>query len=479
MDTPTSVRFSDLVGITSLSPAMYQQLRSPRGGGQILRSFLDEAQPYSVGIEPGTAAYVDGSPWRMFRNSALTDLQFTPAPNGRQGLVGVKRQSFPKSGLAAGDVLLAKDSNVGACAMLGQGDWSRTTHSSGSVRLSFRSFRSYAFAWMRHPYFRAQLTLGTPRGSTLAHASDSFLNCLIPLPLAGMEGEIVGKVESAIERLVSIEDDLRSRYEDCVNTVARIVAPSGGAGATAESAQTVSHSRVAKTGRLDTGLYSGPRRTLENHLKSYPNGYATAEELGFELARGQNLQQSAVGTSIYASEPRPGYYRLILPTHISEFGIVTESAWIGNRNRLSTVDEGDVLFGAEGTFRTAVLYDLDEEPTVTNIHGILVKTNRGLPWQLAVAAWLQYLDRTGVLKAVAVGGHGGSAALAYWDQIPFPVFADDDLAAIAALHDSTVDSRSSETAPGIRQLAAERLALSSVLTGLLDTIFEGDEESSS
>ncbi len=362
--------------------------------------------------------------------------------------------------------------------MLGQGDWSRTTHSSGSVRLNFKSFRRYAFAWIRHPSFRAQLMVGTPRGSTLAHASDSFLDCLIPLPLAGMEGAIIEKVESVIERLVSIEDELRSRYEDCIATVARMVAPSSGAGAAAESAETVLHSELATTGRLDTGLFTGARRTLENNLKSYPNGYATADELGFKLTRGQNLQRSAVGTSIYASKPRPGYYRLILPTHITDFGLVAEPAWIGNRNRLSTVREGDVLFGAEGTFRTSVLYDLGE-PTVTNIHGILVRTNRGLTWQLAVAAWLQYLDRTGVLKAVAVGGHGGSAALAYWDQIPFPIFADGDLAEIAALHDSSVGSSGSETAPGIRQLSAERRALSSELATRLNAIFEGDDEPSS
>ena len=55
-------------------------------------------------------------------------------------------------------------------------------------------------------------------------------------------------------------------------------------------------------------------------IKNYKNGFSNIFDLNFTLNRGQNLQVSAIGKSIYETKPVKNFYSLILPTNISKYG---------------------------------------------------------------------------------------------------------------------------------------------------------------
>ena len=115
---------------------------------------------------------------------------------------------------------------------------------------------------------------------------------------------------------------------------------------------------------------------------------------------------------------------MILPKHISIYGTVKEAAYIGNSNKLKTLEVGDIIFGAEGNEKgrsIAIIEKLDM--TITNIHGITLNqnshdTNKGI----FIKLFLDYLRKQGMIDAYAVGGNGGSLAIKYWDILKFPNF---------------------------------------------------------
>lgn len=43
-----------------------------------------------------------------------------------------------------------------------------------------------------------------------------------------------------------------------------------------------------------------------------------------------------------------GFYELVLPTNISQYGYVEKSTYIGTPTQLKTISQGDIIFGGEG-----------------------------------------------------------------------------------------------------------------------------------
>jgi len=194
-------------------------------------------------------------------------------------------------------------------------------------------------------------------------------------------------------------------------------------------------SEISALGRLDASMYTEAFKRKEFLLRNYALGCGTYSQTGFDICRGQNLQVSCIGKSIYSDEMRPNFYRLLLPTHITDVGTVSEFEWLGNSRSLSLLLEGDIVFGGEATFRCVVACDALSCPTISNIHAILLRSD-SLPLHLKIfaGAWLRYLGEWGYVKAIAVGGQGGSIGTEYFDHLPIPKFPDEKQGEIARLY---------------------------------------------
>ncbi len=173
-------------------------------------------------------------------------------------------------------------------------------------------------------------------------------------------------------------------------------------------------------GRLDTGIYSEAFKKNVFLVQNYTNGFCNIYQLGFTLSRGQNLQESNIGQSIYSKKHFKSFYSLALPTNISDYGTVEKIVYLGNVNKLKTLSKGEIIFGAEGTFRSFVVCD-ESEKYITNIHGITLY-NLDLELSVFVKCYMDYIVKKGLVDCVKVGGNGGSFAQKYWEIIPFPKF---------------------------------------------------------
>jgi type I restriction enzyme S subunit len=199
---------------------------------------------------------------------------------------------------------------------------------------------------------------------------------------------------------------------------------------------------IEEIGRLDTNLYREKFKQIDFTIKNYINGYLSIFDLGFELSRGQNLQVSNIGKSIYSSVYHKGFYTLMLPKHLSKYGTVDKKEYLGNAKKLKTLKIGDLIFGAEGFEKGRSIVIIEKkEKTITNIHGITIQQEgENITKAIFVKCFLDYLRHNEIIDLYAVGGNGGSLAQKYWDYISFPNFKEIKQKEIVKLyHNSDTD----------------------------------------
>ena len=162
--------------------------------------------------------------------------------------------------------------------------------------------------------------------------------------------------------------------------------------------------------------------------------------MGFSLSRGQNLQISNIGNSIYSKKKHKNFYTLILPKFISKYGTVDSIEYLGNSKCLKTLKKGDLIFGAEGFEKGRSIVIIEEqEKVITNIHGITIQQEEhNANKAIYVKCILDYFRNKGLIDLYAVGGNGGSLAQKYWDIIPFPNFSTEKQQEIAKLYHNPI-----------------------------------------
>ena len=431
--------------------------------------------------------YMTRSPHAFIRTKALQDNSFLIYPKG-DAIVPINPRAFSHPDLSDGDILMSKDSNVGECAVVDGDGWKNHMFSGGIVRLHPAIDRWYLYSFLKHPIFKTQLHALASRGATIRHAKNLWLDCLVPFPDQEGADAVIRYVSSLIMAIVDKEKAIRQKNRLVDSLIA------------AELMQLQDESQdfvyqlptsreVREFTRLDTGLYSEETKRKLFLIGKYKRGTVTYEGLGFQIGRGQNLQVSCIGQSLYSEEDKPNFYRLVAPTDISEYRTVRQFRYLGNAKSLSLVKKGDVIFGAEGFCKGRVVILADEvKRTITNIHGIVFRPKDGsLIKGIFLGCFLGYLRNVGLVDAIGAGGSGGSLAIAYFHLVPFPRFADETQEQIARLyHNPTQNSQSPPTADtfvewhrcrntalGIWQLDEEMKELKQTLTAVQEQIIDG------
>lgn len=211
--------------------------------------------------------------------------------------------------------------------------------------------------------------------------------------------------------------------------------------------------------------------------------------MGIKSRRGPNLAVSVIGKSLYSEKPNPGWYQLIRPVNISEYGTLNKGEWLGSPKKLPLVKQGDLIMGCEGfeKGRTIVMVEPIDRCT-TNFHGTVIYWPGAGLWQIVfVRCFLTFLREHGVVDWVGVGGSGGHMSPDYFDYLPIPKFPEDKQKEIVRLyhHDSpqppvkpTLDSfvdwhRQWNAGLGIWELNREMKAFQGTLSEVQEQIIEG------
>ena len=287
----------------------------------------------------------------------------------------------------------------------------------------------YFYALTKSHFFKNQwLGKGGIQKNTVAKERDNTY-----LPLIDNK-KVIEYVSVLIQSIINKEKLIQKRHSDILSSIEKELTTNQKPNKFNFNYPTINE--IEEIERLDTNLYRKEFKEVDFKTKNYIHGFSTIEELGFSLSRGQNLQVSNIGKSIYSNEKHDGFYTLMLPKHLSKYGTVNEKEYLGNGKDLKTLQIGDLIFGAEGFEKGRSIVILEErEKTITNIHGITITsaTHESVK-SVYVKCFLDYLRDKKVIDLFAVGGNGGSLAQKYWGYIPFPNFKEDKQKEVAILY---------------------------------------------
>lgn len=433
IDIPKKINITDLLNNrASFSPHNYKKVTLGTGDYKSVKDFISD---YLIkGEEVGSDAYISKSHKFFIRNKSLQPDSFLFSFS-EDSVVPILPDKFVNLHLKEGDIVISKDSNVGEVIIL-EKDYPNHMLSGGLYKMPIKENKYYLFAFLKHDFFKTQLNFLVSKGATIRHAKKLFLDCQIPLPPENKKGDIIKFVETLVKVIIEKEKWIRSNEEKIFKIVEKELISNQ------EAKKFTYHfpnlSNLLKTSRIDAGFYCDNYIKKQFLIKNYIHNSGTIEDWGYDIGRGQNLQISAIGKSIYSDKKIDGFYILVRPTNISDFGTVSKYQYLGNSRELSRISEGDIIFSAEGSIGKCIMFANPKEKLITNIHGIVLrKKNHNQIESAFVSSFLRYLRKVGILDYISVGGQGGSLAMKYWSEVKIPFFPKNKQEEIANLYYSS------------------------------------------
>lgn len=442
--TPSSISFSHIVEKDfTLSSSQYMDLVMPNENFRYVKDFLSRPlQRKDLGVEVGSLNYIGKSTHYFLRTKALQQHSFLPEITDETALP-IMPNCFVRMNLKKGDLLISKDSNIGEIVILDK-DYPHHMLSGALYKLPVSTMKYYLLAFIKHNIFREQLDFMVPKGATIRHAKTLFLDCKIPMPNRSAE-DTIKFVESLTQAIINKEQLIKERHENILLQIEQELLNNQKPNKFKFELPTIHE--IKSNGRLDTNLYREHFKKTVFQIENYTKGFQTIQELGFSLSRGQNLQVSNIGDSVYSKKKYDNFYTLMLPKFLSKYGTVDKVEYLGNPNSLKTLQKGDLIFGAEGFEKGRSIVIIEEQDKViTNIHGITIQQEEhNVNKAVFVKCCLDYLRSKGLIDLYAVGGNGGSLAQKYWDIIPFPRFDTNKQDEIALLYHNSESTYPTDT----------------------------------
>jgi len=431
--TPTAISFSHIVEKNfTLSSSQYKDLVIPNKNYLYVRDFLSRPlQRKDLGVEVGSLNYIGKSTHYFLRTKALQEHSFIPEITSETA-VPVNPKVFVNFNLKKGDLIISKDSNIGEIVILDK-DYPNYMLSGALCKLPVSERKYYLLAFIKHNIFREQLDFIVPKGATIRHAKTMFLDCKIPMPNHNSNNTIKF-VELLTQAIINKEQIIRERHNTIFSLIENELISNQKTNKFKFELPTIND--IQQTERLDTSLYCKDFKYWNFLVKNYVNGSKDLISRGFSWARGTSLEQGFIGTRVDSEKYHKGFYELVLPTNISQYGYVEKSTFIGTPTKLKTIEKGDIIFGGEGfgKGRTYVVVD-DSHNVATNYHGIrIININQNLTESIFIRCFLAFWRSKGMIDFIGVGGSGGHCAPSYFHLIETPLFDDNKQKKIALLY---------------------------------------------
>ena len=417
-------RFTTLKNMTeksyTFSATQYKTFSIKNKNQKEVKEFLDrDLCRNDQGIEVGSEAYVDSSNYIFMKTAALQEDTILIDIN-KESMQPIVPKSFNNMNLKKGDILISKDSNVGEVAILDK-DYPNVMLCAGIYKLPITTNKYYFLAFAKNNIFKQQIDFLVPRGSTIRHGKTKFLECKIPFPNKDAKN-VIKYVEVLMKAIIDKEIQIRSKHKLILKKIAEELINNQLEKKYRYECPTISS--INRFKRLDTSLYSDEFEKNNFLVKNYKGGYINLVERGYRGIRGTSLENNFIKTRINSDEYLDGFYELIIPTNISEYGYVKKSSYIGTVTKLKTIKKGDIIFGGEGfgKGRTFVVCE-DVDNIATNYHGIrIVNDNKDIEDSIFIRCFLAYWREKGMIDKIGVGGSGGHCAPSYFHMILTPKF---------------------------------------------------------
>lgn len=509
LKNPETVSFNTLKEKKILSISPYKNLDINNPNTKPLTWFYDK-NPVEGG-EIGSDAYVDESPHLFMRTEAVKPDSFTLKDQPHQKsppFQPCKKQDFEKAYggeeknlVRKGDIFYPTGGYLGKIGICGEDR--NAIYSSHFYKLRIKEkYRGYVFGMLKSSFGKQQTELW-PGGAidVLDTFKDEYLESLqIPLPNQSNSDEVIDYVNSLVNAVIRREKKIQEKYRNAISTMEKEIEGESTGKEKVFSMPTFDDLKEEK--RLDTRIYSGKLQRYEDLIKSYENGYYEPGEAWdvnrkkhlngkYQIIRGQNLQKSNIGRSVYRDRPKDGYYRLILSSNMSRFMTVPQMEYLGNPKELQTVKKGDVIFSLRGHLGSTIVYCEDDENTITNIDNAHIRReDSDLADSITLGFYLRYLVESEVVSDIAATGSGAdSLALYHFGNIYLPKFPEDFQSEMKKIYHNENTLEDLPSSPesfenidqdivaelGIHQLREQIRDIRSLMDGIVSEIVDGNK----
>lgn len=431
VDIPQSISIDDIKQNNYiLSSNSYKRLIMKNANYKKLGDLLDrKLTRQDLGQEVGSLSYITNSLYYFMRSKALQNYSFLPQIT-KETTLPILPQSFVNLNLKKGDLIISKDSNIGEVAILDK-DYPNTMLSGALYKLPITKNKFYIFALMKHEIFTQQLDFMVPKGATIRHAKTLFLDCKIPFPNYNAE-KTLKFIETITKSIIAKEMRIKELHAKILESIEKELLENQKPNKFIYTLPNINEIKAST--RLDTGIYCEEFKRWNFVVTNYKYGYKNLIDRGFDYARGTSLEKNFLGTRIDSNTFIEGFYELLIPTNITEYGTITKTSFIGTKTKLKTIQKGDIIFGGEATFKSCVVVE-NTTNIATNYHGIrLINKNNNLNESIFVRCFIEFWRNKGMIQYISVGGQGGHCAPSYFHLIETPLFPQNKQNEIASLY---------------------------------------------
>lgn len=291
--------------------------------------------------------------------------------------------------------------------------------------------KEYLLAVLRTDFFTEQILGLQTRGMYPRLDSDAMKKVFIPVP---KDEKVIRFISLISKAYINKYNLIRQRHNTIIQLIEKELM--GNQKNTMYSYKYPQINDIMEIGRLDSGLYNKEFNYWNHLVKNYEKGSVNLIERGFTYTRGTSLEQNYIKTRIDSDTYVKGFYELVLPTNISEYGYVEKSTYIGTPTILKTIKKGDIIFGGEGFGKGRTFVVIEESRNVaTNYHGIrIINTHENIEESIFIRCFLAFWREKGMIDYIGVGGSGGHCSPSYFNMIETPLFPSSKQKEIATLY---------------------------------------------
>ena len=371
-----------------------------------------------LGLEVGSSAYTTTSSHYFIRTQSLTENSYILSV---EDAVPILPQFFKGKGLKCGDIIISKDGNIGEICIADK-DYPNYMLSGALYKLPIRShLKYYVFSYIKNKIFREQLDCLVPKGATLRHAKQLFLDCDIIFPKNSkgkIDNSVIKYAELLTKAIINKESLIKVRHQRIMQIIEKELKDNQ---LYSYEYKYPSLSQIKDT-RIDAGQYCKEFKEKESFITNYKQGFTYLDKIGLKFIPGPSLEMKILKVRLDSEKPLPGYNRLITPTIITNYGVTTKNTYIGTPHKVKTIKKYDILFGESGTGRTMVFLD-DDKYVINNAHAHVLRPEKcSNIMAISIRCILQYYKEIGYTDYMTVGGAGGHLSPSYFDRVPVPNF---------------------------------------------------------
>lgn len=429
------------------------------------------------GVEIGSSNYVEKSDYKFIRTSAFSSDKFCLVIDNNS-ILNVSSNAFVDAKLKKNDILICKDSNVGETVML-DADYPNYMFSSGINRLNILKDKFYIFGIMKNEKFKDQLISKIPKGATIMHARDLYLECLIPY---SNNEKLTKYVSSLAEIIFNREIEIKKRFEEINNVIKNELNNIDNSKIKQSKFPTIS--QLLNSTRLDTGNYTEEFNKIDSQIKSYRFGYYYIDKN--KIHGGNTPKKRVISKELFDK------YIWITPTYIDSNGTIDLSNKIdcqkNNINKNSMLVVNRTSKGGIGEYvGISSFYDYKKHGKAQNNQGLYRIDNYSDNDLIFMTTLLNSPTYRKYCANLSMGSKMKELKLNNIISIPFPKFPEDIKNKICNLYYNKLDkidldeenfileNGEWDKKAGLLDLYESNIETKKILNSIIDNIYSNED----